>query len=87
MASNDDTARPFVIYARDNVGITGDLALDIGELLLDEMEKYTQIPYYTMADHMNMKQAAIPDFSAGAMENWGILTYRLLSFLSFLVLK
>ncbi|XP_041970736.1 uncharacterized protein LOC121727124 [Aricia agestis] len=68
--------RPFQIYARDNAGNTGDWSLEIGELLLAEMENYTQFPYYTMAENMNMKQAAIPDFSAGAMENWGLLTYR-----------
>ncbi|CAH0605717.1 unnamed protein product [Chrysodeixis includens] len=68
--------RPFVIYARNNAGTTGDWSLDVGERLLDEMEKYTGIEYYKMADYMNMKQAAIPDFSAGAMENWGLLTYR-----------
>ncbi|CAH0763600.1 unnamed protein product [Diatraea saccharalis] len=68
--------RPFRIYARDNAGITGKWALDVGIDLLREMEEYTQIPYYTMAENMDMKQAAIPDFSAGAMENWGLLTYR-----------
>ncbi|XP_014370421.2 membrane alanyl aminopeptidase-like [Papilio machaon] len=76
VASNNNTARPFDIYARNNAGTTGDWSLEIGELLLDAMERYTQIPYYTMAPNINMKQAAIPDFSAGAMENWGLLTYR-----------
>lgn len=75
-ATNNNTVRPFDIYARNNVGSTGDWSLEAGELLLDEMEKYTEFPYYSMAPNLNMKQAAIPDFSAGAMENWGLLTYR-----------
>lgn len=58
------------------MGITGEWCLEVGELLLEEMEKYTDFPYYTMAANISMKQAAIPDFSAGAMENWGLLTYR-----------
>lgn len=68
--------RPFDIYARDNAGATGDFALEIGELLLEAMETFTNISYYGMAENLDMKQAAIPDFSAGAMENWGLLTYR-----------
>ncbi|KAL0882637.1 hypothetical protein ABMA27_001072 [Loxostege sticticalis] len=76
VATNNDNQRPFEIYARNNAGTTGQWALDIGVELLQAMENYTDIPYYTMAENMNMKQAAIPDFSAGAMENWGLLTYR-----------
>lgn len=76
VATNNDIQRPFDIYARDNAGITGNWSLEIGELLLEAMEEYTDIPYYEMALNINMKQAAIPDFSAGAMENWGLLTYR-----------
>lgn len=80
VSEGTNATRPFNIYARDNVGSTGDWSLEIGELLLEEMERYTDFPYYTMADNMDMKQAAIPDFSAGAMENWGLLTYRLLNY-------
>lgn len=76
VSTNTDTARPFQIYARDNIGTHGDWSRDVGERLLATMEAYTGIPYYNMAPNMNMKQAAIPDFSAGAMENWGLLTYR-----------
>ncbi|KAJ2952360.1 hypothetical protein O0L34_g4645 [Tuta absoluta] len=76
VSSNNDTARPFNIYARNNIGRAGDWALEMGEKLLEEMEIYTDYPYYNMAPSLDMKQAAIPDFSAGAMENWGLLTYR-----------
>nr|AAX39863.1 aminopeptidase N1 [Trichoplusia ni] len=76
VATGTDLNRPFKIYARDNAKLTGDWSLDIGERLLEEMEKITDVPYYGMALNMDMKQAAIPDFSAGAMENWGLLTYR-----------
>ncbi|CAH1647273.1 unnamed protein product [Spodoptera littoralis] len=71
-----NSERPFRIFARNNIGDTGKYSLEIGEKLLTLMETYTAYPYYTMADNMEMKQAAIPDFSAGAMENWGLLTYR-----------
>lgn len=76
IAAGTDPERPFDIYARDNADGTGDWALEIGELLLKEMEEFTNISYYDMQDYLDMKQAAIPDFSAGAMENWGLLTYR-----------
>lgn len=76
MATTNNITRPFDIYARNNAENTGDWSLEIGEKLLYAMEKYTQIDFYTMQDNMIMQQAAIPDFSAGAMENWGLLTYR-----------
>ncbi|XP_026755766.2 membrane alanyl aminopeptidase-like isoform X2 [Galleria mellonella] len=76
IATNGDDDRPFHIYARDNADDTGDWSLKIGLKLLDAMEEFTNISYYDMAEHLDMKQAAIPDFSAGAMENWGLLTYR-----------
>ncbi|XP_050667553.1 membrane alanyl aminopeptidase-like [Leptidea sinapis] len=76
VATNNNSTRPFHIYARDNAGITGDWALEVGVQLLEVMENYTQIPYYEMAAQIDMKQTAIPDFSAGAMENWALLTYR-----------
>ncbi|XP_052740775.1 membrane alanyl aminopeptidase-like [Bicyclus anynana] len=76
ISSGTNSERPFGIYARESAGRTGDYALEVGEKLLNQMEKFTDFPYYTMADKIDMKQAAIPDFSAGAMENWGLLTYR-----------
>ncbi|XP_059049750.1 membrane alanyl aminopeptidase-like [Achroia grisella] len=50
-------------------------AFDVGQALLAEMNNITDIDFYEIP-HMKMTQASIPDFSAGAMENWGLLTYR-----------
>lgn len=49
----------------------GDLALDVSRGLLDGFEEYVGVNYSLP----KMDQAAIPDFAAGAMENWGLVTY------------
>lgn len=54
----------------------GEYAFNVGQNLLAEMSKYTNIDFYSVHPHVKMTHAAIPDFSFGAMENWGLLTYR-----------
>lgn len=49
-----------------------DFALDIATRTIDFFEEYFDTPYpLPKSDHV-----ALPDFSAGAMENWGLVTYR-----------
>jgi aminopeptidase N len=49
-----------------------DFALDIAVRSIDFFNKYFDVPYpLPKADNV-----ALPDFSSGAMENWGLLTYR-----------
>lgn len=49
-------------------------ALKVGRELLEEMGKYTNISF---SDYVpKMDQVSLRDFSAGAMENWGLVTYR-----------
>lgn len=54
----------------------GEYAFDVGMELLAEMSDHTALDYYSVNSDLKMTQAAIPDFGAGAMENWGLLTYR-----------
>ncbi|NWI18909.1 ERAP1 aminopeptidase, partial [Crypturellus soui] len=49
-----------------------DYALDAAVKLLDFYDDYFNIPYPLPKQDL----AAIPDFQSGAMENWGLTTYR-----------
>lgn len=71
-ASVTNAARNFSVFARPNAIQHADLALNAGEKLLKALEDFTNIPFAIR----KMDQIAIPDFSAGAMENWGLVTYR-----------
>jgi aminopeptidase N len=49
-----------------------DFALDAAKRCIEYFEEYFGVDYpLPKADHV-----ACPDFSAGAMENWGLITYR-----------
>jgi aminopeptidase N len=49
-----------------------DFALDVGIRSVEFFNEYFGIPYpLPKLDHV-----ALPDFSSGAMENWGLITYR-----------
>jgi len=49
-----------------------DFALDVAKRSIEFFENYFGVPYpLAKCDHI-----ALPDFSSGAMENWGLITYR-----------
>lgn len=49
-----------------------DFAVDVAKRSIEFFEGYFDVPYpLPKADHV-----ALPDFSSGAMENWGLITYR-----------
>jgi hypothetical protein len=49
-----------------------DFALDVAKRSSNSSKDYFGVPYpLPKADHI-----ALPDFSSGAMENWGLITYR-----------
>uniref|UniRef100_A0A673IE12 Aminopeptidase n=1 Tax=Sinocyclocheilus rhinocerous TaxID=307959 RepID=A0A673IE12_9TELE len=62
------------IFARQeaiNAG-QGEYALNVTGPILKFFEKYYNVPYPLPKSD----QIALPDFNAGAMENWGLITYR-----------
>jgi aminopeptidase N len=63
---------PMRVYTPLGQASKGEFSLDVGIKVLDFFTEYFGIPYpLPKLDHI-----AIPDFSAGAMENWGLVTYR-----------
>ncbi|TQN68925.1 Aminopeptidase 2, partial [Colletotrichum shisoi] len=69
----NDFRVPIRVYAPPSEDIErGRYALDIGVKALEFYEKAFGLPYPLP----KLDQVAIPDFAAGAMENWGLVTYR-----------
>ena len=69
MGPNDTLVRVWATRGKEN---QGRYALENSVKLLEYFNEYFGIPYpLKKLDHI-----AIPDFAAGAMENWGAITYR-----------
>lgn len=62
----------FTTWARASAIEQCRYASELGPRIMSQFEKMIGIEY-TLP---KMDQLAVPDFSAGAMENWGLITYR-----------
>lgn len=62
----------FRIWSRNEAFDQTEYAADVGPKVLEFFENYYKIKFPLPKQDM----IAIPDFSAGAMENWGLITYR-----------
>ena len=60
------------VWARSEALEQASLSLNTALTVLDHFEDYFQIKFPLPKIDM----VALPDFSAGAMENWGLITYR-----------
>lgn len=66
----ENNEKTFQVCARPNAFELTEYAFEVGQKLLAQMDQLFDKPY---AQHGlgKLTMAAIPDFSAGAMENWG----------------
>lgn len=70
--ANMSTAVTFRIWARRDAINDVDYARSFGPQVLNFYENYFDVKFPLP----KMDMMAVPDFSAGAMENWGLVTYR-----------
>lgn len=60
------------VYSAVGTSYQAEFALSVAKKVLTFLNKYFEIPYVLP----KVDLLAIPDFSSGAMENWGCITYR-----------
>ncbi|XP_078532219.1 glutamyl aminopeptidase isoform X2 [Lissotriton helveticus] len=63
---------PLTIYAQKNQIHTAEYAANVTKTIFDFYEEYFNMSYSLP----KLDKIAIPDFGTGAMENWGLITYR-----------
>ncbi|XP_051504053.1 glutamyl aminopeptidase isoform X1 [Myxocyprinus asiaticus] len=63
---------PLRIYAQPLQIKTTEYAANVTKIIFDYFEEYFDMPYSIQ----KLDKIAIPDFGTGAMENWGLITYR-----------
>lgn len=73
--TSDVDGIPISVCTRSHFENDTILALEYGVQVLDALDTWTGYPYKS-TNIGKMDQLAIPDFSAGAMENWGMVNYR-----------
>ncbi|CAG5023276.1 unnamed protein product [Parnassius apollo] len=66
---------PFRVYSRPGTQNTFSFAMGFGQRNMIALENYTKFAY-DFPNAKMMDKAAVPDFAAGAMENWGLVIYR-----------
>ncbi|XP_059611054.1 aminopeptidase Ey isoform X2 [Phlebotomus argentipes] len=71
-AKQTDETGMVSVWARQDAIKSTDYALNVGPRLLKYLERFFNLSY--PLEKMDM--IALPDFSAGAMENFGLITYR-----------
>ena len=70
--SKDNITKPIRIWTRPSLISKAKYALEITPKILAYYEDVFGLPY--ALDKLDL--VAIPDFSSGAMENWGLITFR-----------
>jgi aminopeptidase N len=68
----ENATENFLVWSREGAIEQAKYIAAVGPPLLNAMVKFLDLKY----PMPKMDVVAVPDFSAGAMENWGLTTYR-----------
>lgn len=68
--------RSFGVLARPDAYAQTQYAFRIGQEMLAKLDDWMGYRYLDVPEMEKMHLAALPDFSDGAMENWGLLIFR-----------
>ncbi|CAD0197373.1 unnamed protein product [Chrysodeixis includens] len=68
--------REFGVYSRPEAKNQSQFAFEFGTQVVDALGTYFGIDYYSTDSHLRLDHVALPNFRAGAMENWGLIKYR-----------
>ena len=71
-STESNTKYNFTTWARPNAIDNAAYSQTVGPRIVEYYEEYTGIEY----KFPKIDQIAVPDFASGAMENWGLITYR-----------
>uniref|UniRef100_A0A8C3M2A8 Aminopeptidase n=1 Tax=Geospiza parvula TaxID=87175 RepID=A0A8C3M2A8_GEOPR len=66
------SGKPLRVYAQPQQIHTAEYAANVTKTVFDFFEQYFNLSYSLP----KLDKIAIPDFGTGAMENWGLITYR-----------
>ncbi|XP_064306187.1 glutamyl aminopeptidase [Phalacrocorax carbo] len=66
------SGKPLRVYAQPRQIHTAEYAANVTKIVFDFFEEYFNLSYSLP----KLDKIAIPDFGTGAMENWGLITYR-----------
>lgn len=67
----ENVQKTFSVYSRPKAFAQTEFSFNIGQKLLAKLDEILDYKYSSVPEMTKMSMAALPDFDAGAMENWG----------------
>ncbi|XP_028172441.1 membrane alanyl aminopeptidase-like [Ostrinia furnacalis] len=73
---SSNNSMEFGVFARPEATNQTEYAFDFGKRVVDALGDYFGVNYYSTNNQLKLDHIALPNFRAGAMENWGLVKYR-----------